>query len=197
MRAFNQGKVPFHPLPSILAEAVTRSPLDLEIGAGQGLHAVQYCHNNPRRSLIATERTNTRFAQLKRRSLAHPELNNLFAVQADAVSAVTHWLQDDSLDRVFLLYPNPYPKTKQANLRWHNMPFMQILSAKMRSGAELILATNIESYMNEAQDKMQNTWRFRLLSCAVLGPDHVPRTHFEKKYLARQERCWNLVFQKP
>ncbi len=196
MRIFNEEMIPHHPLSPHLIAALNDSALDLEIGAGQGLHAIQYCQKNPGRTLIAAERTSTRFAQLNRRHHAHPELKNLFPVHADALSLVTHWIHDQSLERVFLLYPNPYPKLKQANLRWHNMPFMKTLLAKMKDGAQLTLATNIETYMSEAKEQFTTLWGLKLIDHRRLHAGHTPRTHFEKKYLERGEPCWNLLFQK-
>lgn len=196
MRAFAEDKIPFHPPPSALVEILMHVPLDLEIGAGQGLHAVSYCRRFPQRKLIAVERTSTRFHQLNRRHQAHPDTTNLYPIHADAVSVVTHWLKDKSLEKVFLLYPNPYPKSKQANLRWHNMPFMRTLIAKMATGAELTLSTNVESYALEAREKFTTLWGLILKSHERLTTTSIPRTHFEKKYLERGEPCWNLVFQK-
>lgn len=195
MRAFDASHIPKIAKPENLGEALNHPHLELEIGAGQGLHAVMYCLRHPDRNLIAVERTENRFKQLLRRFEDHGRPGNLFPVRADAVALVSHWLQDQSLDRVFLLYPNPYPKAKQANLRWHNMPFTKLLLQKMKPGAQLIMATNILSYKEEAVSVLTKTWGLPLLSEKAVTPLAPPRTHFEKKYLERGETCWNLVFE--
>jgi tRNA G46 methylase TrmB len=166
---------------------------DLEIGAGQGLHAVAYCKAHPDRTLIAIERTHGRFHALAQRHQNHPDLHNLIVVHADAVSVATRLLRPDSLARIFLLYPNPYPKTKQANQRWHNMPFMGFLLERLKAGGELTLATNIPEYAEEARTRFTEIWGLSLIG------DVAPRegrTHFERKYLARGEACRNLTFRK-
>lgn len=180
-----------------LEMALSHTHVDVEIGAGQGLHAIQYAQKNPDRHLIAIERTHTKFAQMARRHQDHAELTNLFPVHADALSIFVHFLPDQSVEQIFLLYPNPYPKLKQANLRWHNMPFMNFLKTKLKPGGRLVLATNIEDYVSEAEQKMIAAWRFQLCAKRVLGRYDQPRTHFEKKYLARGQSCWNLVFVNP
>lgn len=196
MRAFNALHIPRPDLPAERRALFERPNLDLEIGAGQGLHAIQYCSAHPDRTLIAIERTHTRFAQLVRRLNAHPTLTNLVPIQADAVSLVTHYLRDESLGRIYLLYPNPYPKAKQANLRWHNRPFMSELIRKLAPNGKLILATNIPSYADQARETLVDTWRLTLAEDRPIGAGEPPRTHFEKKYLARGEPCRNLVFWK-
>lgn len=170
--------------------------LDIEIGAGQGLHAIQYCRNNPERLLLAVEKTHVRFEQLNQRREGHPQIENLVTLHADAVAFVSHYLPPESLDRVFLLYPNPYVKAKQANLRWHNRPFLSELLKKMNNGAELTLATNLEWYAKEAATALTTQWRLEMLEFTSIAHDFHPRTHFEKKYLIRGETCWNLKFRK-
>jgi tRNA (guanine-N7-)-methyltransferase len=196
MRAFNPALVPRPEFTALVANVFFQTNLDLEIGAGQGLHAVRYCQAHPERTLLAVERTHTRFGNLATRRLSHPDLTNLVPLHADAISIVTHFIRDHSLGKVFLLYPNPYPKAKQANLRWHNMPFLKLLHRKLMPQGELILATNKEYYAREAQLKIPGTSPMTLEDVQLLGEDVTPRTHFEKKYLARGERCWNLVFRK-
>ena len=160
------------------------------------MHAIQYATQNPERFLIAVERTHTRFAQLKQRAHHHAQLKNLIPVHADAIGFVTHHLDDQSLEQIFLLYPNPYPKAKHSNLRWHNSPFMSLLLKKLKTGGTLTIATNLEWYACEAQTALVRAWNLQLTEARQVSPDAVARTHFEKKYLARGETCWNLKFRK-
>ncbi len=193
MRPFTEERVPRPTIEENLRRLLEAGEIDVEIGAGQGLHAIRYCQTEPGRKLLAIERTHSRFASLKQRKSNHPDLENLFVLHADAVSVFTHALRDESVRRVFLLYPNPYPKAKQSNLRWHNMPFMASLLKKLKSGGELILATNIAGYADEAVARMTSDWGCILASRELVTS---PRTHFEKKYLERGMDCWNLTFRK-
>ena len=196
-REFKPTAIPRPDLPAEVARRLAQGGFDIEIGAGQGLHAVRYCQANPDRTLLAVERTHTRFARLNNRRLRHPELKGLLPLQSDAMSVIAHYVTNGQLQRVFLLYPNPNPKRKQANLRWHNSPFMGHLHAKMHTGAELHLATNFKWYAEEAKAIMTSVWGFELAMEVELHGDNVePRTHFEKKYLARGETCYDFVFRK-
>lgn len=195
MRAFDHGAVP---RPQQFFDfAALNGPVDLEIGAGQGLHAIQYCQNHPGRNLIALERTANRFALLESRRLAHPALHGLTIQRADAMAFVAHFVPDRCLEKVFLLYPNPYPKQAQANLRWHRSPFMRFLHGKIKDGGHMYLATNLQWYADEAEEWLCRTsGLFKLKARRTLDPSAVPRTHFERKYLARGESCFDLVFEK-
>ncbi len=183
------------PKPNLPFEWNFQGDVGLEIGAGQGLHAINYSLNYPDRTLIAVEKTHTRYNLMRRRLDHHEQATNLYPVHADASAFATHFIPDASLARIFLLYPNPYPKSKQANLRWHNRPFFSALSAKLKPGGELTLATNLRWYADEAATVFVNAWQFELHE--FTSRTGAPRTHFEIKYLARGETCWNLLFRKP
>jgi tRNA G46 methylase TrmB len=150
--------------------------------------------------LIAIERTKTRFARLEGRLAGHPELKNVLAIHDDAIRWVTHRIPESSLERIFLLYPNPYPKRRQQNKRWHNRPFMGWLLRCLEPNGTLTLATNDPSYAQEAREGMVDLWGMQLIDDQSFSADQLApsaaRTHFEKKYLKRGQICIELVFQR-
>ena len=187
------------PLPAQVPrlQAVSK-PTDIEIGCGNGQHALQYCKNNPQRNLIAIERTKNKFTRFVNEMKTNKAITNLCAIRSDARNWIFHFVPPASIDRYFILYPNPHPLRKQLNQRWHNMPFMGHLKKTIKKGGTLTLATNITEYAEEAIKVMTDTWKFSLEKHAVLHKSKVkslePRTAFEKKYLERDERCHDLLF---
>lgn len=196
MRPFKTDKIPSAQTTPDLTLWMQQGNFDLEIGAGQGLHAIRYAKANPNRRLLAIERTSDKFEKLHGRYQKHQELTNLFPLHADAISVVTHLITENYLERVFLLYPNPYPKAKQRNQRWYNSPFMECLKARMKSEAQFFLSTNIDWYAKEALASLTKTWGFHLLSDQKISDPQLAQTHFEKKYLLRGELCHRMVFEK-
>lgn len=196
MRTFRSELIPGLNSAILRWDQIPKSSLvDLEIGAGAGLHAIQYAQQNPKRTIIAIERT-TKIEKLNSRLKSHPNIENLFSVRADAI----HWCAQNvpplSLDRVFILYPNPYPKQSQRNHRWAFMPFMGFLIGRMKLKGHLELATNDFVYAQEAKEQFENVWKLKVLEFCKVPTHSKPRTHFEKKYLARNEPCWNLLLTK-
>ncbi|MEZ4819204.1 MAG: hypothetical protein R3A45_04625 [Bdellovibrionota bacterium] len=127
-----------------------QAPLDLEIGCGVGLHPIAYCRANPQRNLIALDRSRLRMHKMEK-SMQGLGLQNLYMVCEDADKFVAHEVKPGSIENLFLLYPNPYPKKAQANKRWHQMPLMAcFLDALTREG-RVHLATNEAFYAQEAK----------------------------------------------
>jgi tRNA (guanine-N7-)-methyltransferase len=174
-------------------------PLDIEIGCGVGWHPIQYAEQNTDRNLIAIEHTRAKFERFQSRVQRHPELTNLLPVHADAIRWVAHNIPASKIDRYFLLYPNPEPKAP--NRRWLRSPFMHYLLETLKPGGELVLATNEIWYMEEACNWAENAWnlgrpKVRELSLKELKT-FSPRTHFEKKYLEREQTCFDVTWVKP
>lgn len=169
----------------------------LEIGAGVGLHAIRFAKENPDFTHIAIERTTNKAMKMKGRSDSH-QLKNLIVHQDDAINWVAHNCPNDVLEKVFLLYPNPNPKNKAA--RWIHMPFFSTLVQKMKTGASLLLATNMDFYQEEFLENHQafplDLKSKKTINKSSLSEDYRPLTHFEKKYLARGEDCYHLKFIK-
>lgn len=197
MRSFDAQSVPQPQLDFSFAKAAAFTTIDLEIGSGAGLFAIRHSLQHPDRALIAIERTINKFAKFDRRRQTHGNPPNLFALHADAVAVVAHLIPVESLNEIFILYPNPYPKPKQQNLRWYNSAFTSYLLSRLKPRGRLTLATNMSYYREESVFKLHELWDLDVIEDRMIGPDESPRTHFEKKYLLRGETCWNMIFQKP
>lgn len=169
--------------------------LTVEIGAGVGFHPIHYAKTHPDTFTVGIEKTSEKFQKMQRR-LEHHALDNVLAVHANAIQWVSQNLFDEEVSQYFILYPNPYPKPSQSNKRFTQMPFMQKLWQTLKVGGQLCLATNEEFYYLEALESWQSLPFLKILKLGEVAQDATPRTHFEKKYLARGEQCWHCVVEK-
>jgi tRNA (guanine-N7-)-methyltransferase len=202
LKDFNPEKLP-RPASNVqqhvegFLRRVKHRALDFEIGCGVGLHPIQYATQNPERFLIATEHTHEKFEKFSRRFEKHQSPTNLLPIHGNAISVAHYLIPEQSLDRCFLLYPNPNPKN--LNQRWHAMPFMQRILQLLKPDGELIIATNEEFYALEAIEWMKNYWQLEVHEERMTQSSHsahLGRTHFERKYLSRGEVCYNLIFKR-
>jgi tRNA (guanine-N7-)-methyltransferase len=190
-----------NPVIPIAAQAwraqIKNRPLCIEIGPGVGLHPIQYAKQHPDKFIVGIERTTEKFNKFASRVQHHPALDNILAIHADAVEWIAANIQPEEVDEYFLLYPNPYPKASQKNKRLMHMPFMQYLIATMKVGASITMATNMEFFYTEAKASWQAIESFSLQTDRIINAGiQKPRTHFERKYLADQQNCYELVFVK-
>lgn len=195
-RAFQPQKLSpprdFAPPACLMHPSEHTRPIVIEIGAGKGKHALQFAENHPDKQLIAIERTRNKFEAFDKLAVQQAN-NNLIAIHADAIAWLVHATVPNSIDHIFILYPNP--EQHNPNQQWLNMPFFEFLLSRLKVGGTITLATNIESYMDNAEQQASIVWQLPATRSIVAKDSQ--RTHFEIKYLARKETCWQLSMQKP
>lgn len=186
------------PRPKIVAPdlAEIRKEYDeiiVEIGCGAGHHPYTFAKNNPKKFIFAIEHTKTRFKQMQNLISSEGVLSNMLPIHENAISWMAHYLPEKSLDKIFLLYPNPYVKPKDWNCRWHALPFWGHLFKLIKEDGHLQVATNIQDYAEQCLYFNLKHWKTKLISFEKVLPN-TDRTAFEKKYLERNETCFDLVF---
>ncbi|WP_257229573.1 tRNA (guanine-N(7)-)-methyltransferase [Acinetobacter sp. YH12021] len=173
-------------------QAIANESVCVEIGAGKGKHALLFSGQHPEHKLIAIERTREKFLAMQKQHQLEGQ-QNLQIVHADAIPWIVHALFPAQVAQFFILYPNPEPHN--ATQRWLNMPFFEFLLSRLKAGGSITLVSNIPEYIAEAQQQLIEVWKLPFIQQDV--PVDSARTHFEIKYLARGERCQELLITKP
>ena len=116
----------------------------LEIGFGGGEHLAHQARSHPAVGFLGVEP----FVNGVTKLLAAVEtegLGNIRLWDRDAAELLP-LLPPASLDRVYLLYPDPWPKRRQRKRRFISEANLSGLARVMRPGAELRFATDIDDY---------------------------------------------------
>ena len=124
----------------------------LEIGFGGGEHLVEQARRHPQTGFIGCEP----FIEGMAKALTGIDANGLKNVRLvmDDVRPVMASLKDGSIARVFILFPDPWPKKRQQKRRLIQPEFLEDLHRICRPGAPVRFATDVKSYADEA------LWRF-------------------------------------
>jgi tRNA (guanine-N7-)-methyltransferase len=122
-----------------------KRPVWLEIGFGGGEHLAAQAECHPEISLIGCEVFQPGIARL----LAHIELRHLDNIRifTDDARLMIAALPPSSIDRVFIMFPDPWPKRRHENRRLVSYETLDALAAVMTDGAELRLATDDSNYL--------------------------------------------------
>ena len=162
----------------------------LEIGFGGGEHLSWQAQNNPHVGILGCEPFVNGVAKLVSEIDTHG-LKNV-RIHADDARFLLEKLTPQSLARTFILYPDPWPKQDQKKRRFVNAETLGLISAAMKSGGELRVASDIPDYVNwtlkhiaahNALGKSQFIWQNKDLSECRARPDDWPQTRYEQKAL--------------
>lgn len=167
-------------------------PLWLEIGFGGGEHLAAQAQANPNVGLIGAEP----FLNGVVSALGHIErqsLGNIRLHMGDALEVIER-LPDASLDRAFLLHPDPWPKARHAKRRFVNPGPLDMLAAKLKPGAELRIGTDHEVYCRWALMQMAARrdfeWQVATPADWNTRPEDWPQTRYEAKARRLGHEVW-------
>jgi len=127
------------------AFSASKQAVWLEIGFGGGEHLAAQAECHPEIGLIGCEVFRPGIARL----LAHIERRHLDNIRIFANDArlMIAALRPSSIDRVFIMFPDPWPKRRHENRRLVCRETLNALAAVMTDGAELRLATDDSNYL--------------------------------------------------
>lgn len=124
----------------------------LEIGFGGGEHLVHMAVAEPDVGIIGCEPYLNGVAMLLAK-LRKQEAGNVRVHPGDARD-LFDVLPEGSVGRVYLLYPDPWPKARHHRRRFVTAGHLEPLARVMRSGAELRVATDIEDYVRQTLEQV-------------------------------------------
>ncbi len=163
-----------------LGEAV---PLWLEIGFGGGEHLAAQAEAHRDTAFIGCEPFVNGIASL----LSLIEKANLGNVRiwADDARGLIEHLPDASVDRAFLLYPDPWPKARHAKRRFVASGNLDQLARVLKDGAQLRIASDHPVYQRWTLCRMQGrddfAWSAERADDWRQRPDDWPETRYEQK----------------
>jgi tRNA (guanine-N7-)-methyltransferase len=133
---------PPDPLSSIFAATI--EDVWLEIGFGGGEHLFWQADRHRAIGIIGCEPFLSGVAKLVR-SIDEAGLRTV-RLHDDDARHVLDWLPEASIGRVFVLFPDPWPKKRHRKRRFLNEDGLSGLARVLRPGGELRFATDIADY---------------------------------------------------
>lgn len=158
----------------------------LEVGFGGGEHLAAQAEANPDVGFIGGEVFVNGIASL----LNHVDrraLDNVRIYPGD-VRQLLPWLPDACLDKVFVLFPDPWPKKRHAERRFIIRGNLDVLARLMRDDAELRVASDDPTYIEWAIDQLLGHPYFRParpIDEYRARPADWPPTRYEAKAIAQ------------
>ncbi|MGA7710744.1 MAG: tRNA (guanosine(46)-N7)-methyltransferase TrmB [Rhizomicrobium sp.] len=157
----------------------------LEVGFGGGEHLLELARANPRIGLIGAEPYETGVAKLLA-SIADTAISNIRIHEGDAREIIDA-LPDACLGGVFILFPDPWPKTRHHKRRFVQMELLDALARVMKLGAELRFASDDAGYLAWTLERLMAhpafVWTAERATDWKTRPQSWPQTRYEAKAL--------------
>lgn len=181
------------PQPSITP--LPEPSLWLEIGFGGGEHLAHQAALYPHVGIIGCEPYVNGIGDLLKKIDAQ-KLSNI-KIFTDDARLLIEKLPDASLEKVFILYPDPWPKTRHHKRRLVSKETLDMLARVMKKGAELRLATDHVDYATWMLERLLThpdfSWQAKTANDWKNPPTDWITTRYEQKRLAGTPTYLNFV----
>ncbi|ESQ80946.1 tRNA (guanosine(46)-N7)-methyltransferase TrmB [Asticcacaulis sp. YBE204] len=160
------------------------SELWLEIGFGGGEHLAAQAGRNPQALILGFEPFLNGVGSLLRH-IEEQDLSNVRVMPGDARPVIDK-LNVASVDKVFILFPDPWPKARHHKRRFIQTETLDALARVMKDGARLRFATDWADYadwtLERATAHPDFDWTAQTPEAWNVPPaDHVTTRYEEKK----------------
>ena len=168
-------------------------PIVMEIGYGMGEATWQIAKANPGTNYLGVEVHMPGVGKLMAR-LDEYELTNVRLIERDVFEVFYYMVKDQSLDGVHLFFPDPWPKKRHFKRRIINERFLADVSAKLKPGGYLHIATDWVPYAEWIKEVFSET---KLFTGGVVDrPDWRPLTRFEGQGISKDHAVNDFRFLK-
>ena len=192
------------------------TPVDklyLEIGFGNGEHLAEQARRNPDIGFIGAEVFQNGVANLLTLITGikiKDDLPETITLAADRVDNIRIYdndmrllfkqIPDETLDKIFLLFPDPWPKKRHANRRFINPENIAQMARCLKKGGILRIATDHKIYKHWTLQQMRNVPQFKWTATCGNNWKHEPadwvQTKYQRKALAEGRKPIFLDYQK-
>ena len=173
-------------------------PLEFEIGFGAGEHLAGQAAARPDHGFIGCEP----FLNGVVGALLHIRdegLDNVRLHMGDALDVLER-LPDASLERLYLLHPDPWPKARHAKRRMVNHGPLDLIAAKLKPGCEFRLGTDDPTYCRHAMMIMNQrrdfVWLAEDANDFLTRPADWPETRYERKARRKGHEVWYFRYRR-
>jgi tRNA (guanine-N7-)-methyltransferase len=167
----------------------------MEIGFGAGEHLLWHAEANPDIGFIGCEPFLNGVAKALN-GIEEAGLTNVRLYDNDA-RHLLNWLRPAELGRVFILFPDPWPKTRHRKRRFLTDEGLSLIAKAIRPGGQLRFATDIDDYARMVVDGVDRSPDFQFAPGQLPErPADWPITRYAEKAFEAGRECRFFIFER-
>lgn len=175
-----------------------QAPIHIEYCSGNGWWLIEKAKEYPEVNWIGVEKKFERVRKIWSK-MRNFHLSNILIVYGDALTFTQNYVADNSFQRVYINFPDPWPKKRHAKNRLLQEAFLAQLSKKSAPATQTVITTDDVSYVNQIVSAVASneTWDF-LLENPFYTHDwgNYGASYFEQLCRAKGKKVYYLPFFK-
>jgi tRNA (guanine-N7-)-methyltransferase len=176
----------------------TSRPVVLEVGFGNGESLVELAAAIPDKNFLGIEVHEPGIGHCLLRADA-AGIENLRIIAYDAIDVLTHQVPPESLSRLNLYFPDPWPKKRHHKRRIVQPAFLDLVADRLVDGGTLHIATDWANYAEHIDETLSQSDQFICVERREHDggePLDRPQTKFERRGLRKGHRICDWCFRK-
>lgn len=176
----------------------------LDIGFGMGETLFDMAVKNPQHLFIGIETYKTGVGALCVR-IVRENINNIYIHHGDAVEFLFNQVEDNSMDRIQIFFPDPWPKTRHHKRRLIQIRFLQLCTQIVKPNGIVWIVTDWQPYAKHIQDTAEefNSLDEHYPRITLQSPSELHAqleetrniTRFEQKGIKKGHSIYSFVWQ--
>ena len=195
---WNDHVIPFEAKPLNIPDYFPPSDqLTVEIGFGMGDSLLEMARQHPATNFLGIEVHRPGVGKLLH-GIAEHDVKNLKIMCHDATEVMAACFPEQSINRILVFFPDPWPKKRHHKRRIIQAPFVSLLASRLKAGGQLHLATDWEQYAEHMMEVLeQESALTNKFGAGNFYPDpERPPTKFENRGRRLGHGVWDLLFEK-
>ena len=180
--------------PYVWSEVFGRSsPVEVDLGAGDGVYAEARAKRESDRNFVAVERLLGRATKIAKKAIRN-QLTNLKVLRLESAYFIKNLCAESSLDAITVRYPDPWPKRRHHANRLLQKEFFEDAARAVISGGCIKLTTDDREYFEWAQKEAEK--------CSAWVPDlswtgvDEPTSEFEELFAKEGREVYRKAWRK-
>ena len=172
------------------------APLILDIGVGMGTTSVALALNHPENDYLAVEVHRPGVGSLMRQAKS-ANINNVRIICNDVIEVISLQIPSRSIDKIYIFFPDPWPKKRHHKRRLVNADFLSLLLPKMKTHGRIYIATDVEefaAYLLTVCDMHEGLFNLAGKGNYAPRPEWRPLTKFEQRGLNLEHPVFDFVY---
>ena len=164
--------------------------LVIEIGFGDGAALIASALKNPDKNFIGIEVYNSGLGQCLNAINQH-KIKNIRLIYGDAVEVFEQFITKQSVEKINILFPDPWPKKRHHKRRLINKGFLVLLSKSLKNKGIVNVSTDWEDYAQQIELAFKEHNQFKEIKSELRGL----KTKFEKRGVKLGHKIFNYSYQ--
>ena len=162
-------------------ELPTSKRVELDVGCGKGKFTAELAARYPESQIVAADIMVGRVRKLKKKC-ERLEIANMALLRVEATALMGYILKDNSVDRLHILCPDPWPKSKHKGHRLLSSQFMSSIVRVLKPGGVFHFATDNIPYFESVTCVLEKSGLFQKEDQSLISDIIDIKTDFQLRW---------------